>query len=262
MKNKPSKNTPHKRNLETMTLLISDSRFQNIILEIRNHLGIPTGGFSKNSKARKWYEKIETESDKTLESRPLIFLEMKTRRNFKQEKISKKMANKQLNLIYEKAPLNYLHNRTLFIIDKFHLPTNFENYIRIYIISGKISAPYSNYSIGPYPPGKSLIEIGHVPIKIYSRLTQKEINELKRLIDGFKEKLPKYKSIKNIDRNLKIEDWYENKERVDEAKRSTYRMSNSEIAKNLLRNSRDGKKIYDIQRDLKKTREERFKFGK
>lgn len=254
----------YKSNLDNMKLLVSDKEFQTMVGEIRNRLQIPLAGFSKNiSEFKDWYNKFIRNTDEILGSKNFIRQEMRIRKKFKLGEISRSMANKQMNLLYEKTPLNFLWQRTEFIIRKFNLPIHYEEHIKKYIIQGIISAPFRNYVHGPYPPYKKPLEEKYIPIKIYTRLTREEIKELKTYIDQVSRGLlSRYRPLKNIDRDLKIEEWYKNKERMDEVEIATYKINNAEIAENLLGNRKKGKSVYDIQRDLKKIRRKRFEFGK
>lgn len=254
----------HERNLGTMKLLVSYSDFQKIVVEMRNRLKIPTNGFLKEDiiDIRNWHNYLLVESDEVMASKSFLEQEKRIGQNFAAKAISRKMANKQMGLLYEKIPLNYLHNRIFFIIDKFNLPIHHRDYIKNHIIYGEIDAPSYNYSIGPYKPSESPKRARHIPITIYTRLDQKEVKELKRVIDMAGKNIPKYNVIGNIDKKLTIEEWYENREKIDEADYNTYKMSNAEIAENVLGSRRKGKEVYDIQKCIKALREKRFGNGK
>lgn len=252
----------YKSNLDNMKLLVSDKEFQDMVNEIRRHLEIPNDGFFKNDPGfREWYANFIKKSGEILDCQKFRRQEIRIRKKFKLGEINRSVANKQMNLLYEKTPLNFLWQRTEFIVHKFNLPIHYGEHIKEYILRGIISAPLRNYTHGPYPPHKKPSEERYIPIKIYTRLTKEEIKELKNYIDLASEGLLSYyRPLKNIDRDLKIEKWYENKERMDEVDKVVYRSSNAEIAENLLKNHKKGKSVYDIQRDLKKLREKRFKF--
>jgi len=254
----------HKSNLDNMKLLVSDKEFQTILSEIRNRLEIPANGFLKEgSELKEWYNKFIEETDSILDSKDFVRQETRIRKKFKSGEISRRIANKQVNLLYEKTPLNFLWQRVEFILAKFKLPLHYREYVKKYIIRGIISAPSHNYTRGPYPPYKKLSEERYIPITIYTRMTKEEINELKGYIDQVsKGLLSHYRLLKNIDRDLEIEEWYENKERMDEVEGTTYKTDDAEIAENLLGSSKKVKNIYDIRRDLKRLRNRRFRFGK
>ena len=61
----------------------------------------------------------------------------------------------------------------------------------------------------------------------------------------------KYKPLKDVDRNLKIEDWFNNRERKSLVDGEKFKMSTGEIAKDTLGSWNKSKKVYEIIKDLK-----------
>jgi hypothetical protein len=71
--------------------------------------------------------------------------------------------------------------------------------------------------------------------------------------------LPKYNPIKDLDLKLKIEDWYGNKTKADEADYYTgHRTTNSKIAEEFLGSPKKGKRVGDFVRSIRKTRKKMF----
>ena len=246
-----------------MKLLVSHNEFQKDVREIRKHLNLPVMGFSdadSQEKIAKWHQNIESETGRVWSSKEFVEQELKIKNDLREGKIRRSMANRQLGLLSEKAPSNYLNNRVFFLICKFNLPLNFEYYIKLYIVGGTIGAPQHNYIGGMYPvmPVNSKKE-QYLNVKIYTKLTKDEMDELHAYIEWIGHRLPKYNPIKDIDKKLEVEEWYENPVRVDEADGfREYTMPVSEIAENLLGSPKKVKKVYDIVDDLKKMKNKMF----
>ena len=250
----------HKRNLDLMKLLISHNEFQKDIQIIRDHLKLPAMGFSDKDSPediKKWHENLENDSYEIWESKKYIEQEQRIKKNFRDRHVGHSMANKQLGLLSEKAPLQYLRNRAGFTVFKFKLPVHFAEYIERYIVRGTVDAPQHNY-IGGFNFNGFKRE-KYLDIKVYTRLAKDEIKELQAYINWLGHGLPKYHPIKDIDLKLKIEDWYENKTKADEADYYTrYKTTNSKIAKEFLGSPKKEKRVGDFVRSIKKTREKMF----
>ncbi|GEM_PF-1870558 len=256
----------YRRNLDNMKLLVSDPEFQEIIKETRKKLDVPRDSFGVDASEetmKNWHELLDKKS-----SEAAALLEgqrIKIDEKVKSGEIAPRMANEQARLLYLKLPCNYLAHVPRFIIEKFNLPLHYEYYINRYIIFGAIDAPRLNFEFALMDSEEmsKTIKFGYrsLPINIYTQLTDDELKQLKRVIKREGKKLPKYQPLKNIDRNLKIEEWYENKnvEKIDWASYKSYKIKNSEIAENLLGNRQKGKQIQDIVRDQKRIRDRRFR---
>jgi len=248
----------HATNLSNMKLLISDPLVKKEIGIIKKHLKIDPNKLSNDKEFGKWYKKFTEKNFKIYESKEFIKKEIKLKRQLKELKIRRSTFNKQINLLYEELPLSYLSQRIEFLIEKFDIPFNYKNYLEKYITRGIISAPYRNYGITPHSLFKKPHGKPYTSINIYSQLTNQEIKDLKEDLEWAARKLPKYRILKNIDQNLKIEDWYKDKEKYDPVAQTTYKTDNKEIAENLLGDPNRNKDIHDRVRNLEKTRKKRF----
>ncbi len=249
-----------KKNKDNIKLLTTDKEFRVLICKIREDLNIPSIGFDNDEDIRKWSDELTQKSDKILLDKDFREKEIKLKEDNYEQKISYTESKSRVNQLYDQVPIFYLKNRIDFIIDKFNLPLNYEGFLRSYIILNKISnVPGQNFTIGEYPPFVKLREAKFIPVKIFSRLTNDEIESLKEEVTKFSKQLPKYSPLKNIDRDLEIEDWMVNRERFDSVEYKPYIMTTAEIAGELLGSPRKGKMAHDIVKDLKNTRKRRFK---
>jgi len=248
-----------KKNLDLIKLLISDSEFQSIVKETRDYLNIPTDDGFNNDAITQWTREMDQRSDAMLESKEFLAQEEKISSKLQSKEIGMRIAREQSKLLYHKIHWNYLNNTAKFVVDKFQLPVHFVDSIKSYIIRGTITAPCNNFSGGEYPPWTLLSKVRYFPIKIYTKLTDAEFEDLKKYIKCLSEKLPKFKPLKNIDRRLTIEKWYHDRVKFDVVEEKEYTQPLSEIAENLLGNKGSAKEIYDIVRELKELRERRFR---
>ncbi len=250
----------NRKNLDNMKLLISYSEFQQAVKEARKYLDIPENGFNKDNPEtiEQWTRKIDKRSDQMMESADFIRQLKMVREKLRGEEIGMHMAKKQSQLLHYKIPWNYLTNTSKFLTEKFNIPENYEYPIRQYIISNYINAPTSNFSGGEYPAWKRPKEIRYIPIKIYARLTDTDLKELKRHVDRYGKHLPKFQALKNIDKKLTIEQWFENRSKYDSAEDRDYKTTTAEIAENLFGNKKHAKKVYEVVREIKELRIRRF----
>lgn len=248
------------KNRDNIKLLISDAGFSELVYKTRKDLDIPNIGFDNNEDIKQWSNQLAEKSDKILSSKNFIKKEIKFKKQIREQGISYTESKKKLARLYDQIPINYLKNRIDFIIDKFNLPLNYNSFLRSYIITNDIKlVPAQNFAIGEYPPYVKIKEAKFVPVKIFSRLTNDEAELLKEEIARFSKQLPKYNTLKNIDRDLEIENWMTNRTRYDYAMEENYNLSSADIAENLLNDAKYAKKALDIANELKRTRKKRFK---
>ncbi|MFZ3099835.1 MAG: hypothetical protein WA103_01205 [Minisyncoccales bacterium] len=260
-KNLYSKFPSLKKNEDNIKLLISYPEFQEEIKQVREYLNIPENGFKNgdNNGLEKWENEMAEISEKMMNDsgfqRQIKMIWQKQRRG----EVGSAMARKQSYLVHDKIPINYFSNRCLFITDKFGLPENYSDFIRGYILDGRTTERTSNFSIMPFYKDKGGRTARHLTVKIYARLTDRDLADLKRQIDlVIKNKLPKYQELRNIDKKLNLEKWVENRIKHDEVNDIDYKMTNGEIAKNLFGSKEKAKKVNDTYRSIKKLRESRF----
>lgn len=251
----------YKNNLDTMKLLTTSTLFQKVVKDTRDFLEIPEKGMSHDRKiVEKWTEKIMQRSDEKIESKEFNEHIQNIHKKIESKEINRRMAEKQSKLLHNKIPINYLKDAVDFIIDQFNLPLNFADDIRRYIMFNEISAPLTNFSIGPWPAGtKSISNLPYLPITIYAKLTDKELRQIKKETKSIlAEKLPKYKEIKNIDQKMELDDWNRHKEKFDNVDQKSYITTAKEISKNVFNSTKHAQKVYDSIRGLRKLRKKRF----
>lgn len=250
----------YQKNLEHFKLLAEDSDFKKDIRKIRKKINIPEGGFSKADKILDWYEKDMIEKSDEIEASEEFKKEIeKLHEKIEEENLSGKEVKRKSRKIHAKIPINFFTYRVEFLIDKYNLPLNFRDTIRNYIIDNSLRIPVQNFSKGSYQAGEKPSDSEYLPIKIYTKLTEKEFKDLKEFIKRKSKHLPKYQKLKNIDRDLKIKKWYENKEKIDLVNQENYKMTNKEIAENILGDKTKGRQIPRIVKDTKKKIKKRFK---
>lgn len=249
-----------KKNSDTMALLVSYPEFQKEVKEARDFLGIPKDAkWERNEKVREWYHSLGTKSDEIMDSKPFNVQLKMIREKVARKEIGPIMTQKQSHLLHLKLPLNYLKFTPEFLTSKFNVPENFAEHIRQYIVRGTITAPSNNFSFGPYPPWTTSREVGHLPVKIYAQLSNEELQDLKKEIEIFGDKLPKLLPLKkDINKKLTLEEWYSNRYKYDASEDKEYKISVAEIAENVIGNKKKGKQVYEAVRELKKLRRKRF----
>ena len=249
----------YKRNLGHMKLLISQQEFQTIVAGTRARLNIPPGGHLSDAASQKWTYWMDAESDRVMNARDFIQQEMRIKEKARSHEIGVRMAQKQMNLHYDKSSWNHLWNRINFIVEQFGLPLHFNEYIRAYIVRGIIDAPQHNYKGGFYRAGAKPSEERYIPVEVYTQLTWAELKELKNwLDDAGKKKLPRYKTLRAVDRNLDFEQWLSQQKHEDIITGKSYRITASETAKEFLGSTKKGAIVRGAMRDLKKLRGKRF----
>ncbi|HXF44041.1 MAG TPA: hypothetical protein VNK70_01070 [Candidatus Paceibacterota bacterium] len=250
----------HKKNLDNMKLLVSYPEFQEAIKPAREYLGIPENGFKNNDRkmVQLWWRKIEEKSEEILDSPGFNKQLKQIRKKLDRREIGMRMARKQSQLLHHKIPINYLTNIARFLTEKFNVPENYKDHIRTYIIYGTISAPSNNFEGGEYPAWTLPQENRYIPIKIYTRLTSEDIKELKRYIEWIGKHLPRFQALKDTEKKLTIEQWFENRHKRDVVEGRDYKMSGAEIAENLLGDRKKSKKVYETVRELRELRQRRF----
>jgi hypothetical protein len=251
----------YRNNLSTMKLLATSSVFQKIVEDTRNYLMIPRYGMIHNDALiKKWIKKMDTMSDEKLSSQTFQDQTKGVFERVKNKEISRAMARKQLKLIDNNILWNRLTYTVDYIIDKFNLPLNFSDYIRKYILFNEISAPFNNFIVGPWPKGiTSISNLPYLPITIYAKLTNKELAQIKKETEtNLAKRLPRYREIKDIDRQIELDDWNRHKSTFDEVERETYSVTAKEISKDVFKRSDKAQRVYDSTRGLKKLRKKRF----
>jgi len=249
----------YQKNLDNLQLLFSYSEFQKYVSDAREYLEIPQEGLQENTgKIKEWHDRMIEKSDKMMNLSSFIEQEKRIKDLTKRKEIGLVMVEKQLALHYHKVPINYLTNTSQFLTDKFNLPEHYADSIRAFIISNRIEVPTDNFAIGFSNP-ESLDRMRHLEINVYSELTDDDLKEIKRRIKNWIGKpLSSFQALKNIDKKLEIEQWFENKIKQDIATGESYIMHAKEIAQNLLGSKRKHKRVYETVRQMRGLRKRRF----
>lgn len=251
-------------NLANMKLLVTYPEFQAIVTEVRKKLDIPEGGIKTDEELERWTDKHEVASDAVIEDPGYLARRRAIIDEFESGKIDREEFNRRANLHHEKVPINYRFARARFVVDKFGLPENYVEHVDRYIVLGRITAPYHNFVLGPWGElrhDEKFSTVRRIPVTFYTTPTEEDIQLVKEEVERFAKQrgLPRYNVLKNVDRNLSIEDWHEQKERFDPVEQTTYRTTAAEIAKEYLGSAKKADKVRAIVRDLKKIREKRFR---
>ncbi|MFH2062859.1 MAG: hypothetical protein ABIJ46_01760 [bacterium] len=265
-KKKPGPKHPksYLTNLANMKLLVSDPEFQAIVSEIRGQLNIPENGIKTDIEMQKWLEKHLDDGDQVMEneeyqSRGRIIFD-----DYEAGRIDHGEYCTRINRHDEEIPLNYKAARIKFIIEKFGLPENYCSHIENYIVSGQITAPTSNFVLGPFKIPKfrkNHDEIRHITVTFYTIPTDEDLRLAKKFVEQMATRrgMRIYRELSHIDRDLDIEQWYREKERFDAVENASYRTTAAEIAEEKLGDRSKSGQVRAIVRDLGKTRKKRFR---
>lgn len=258
--NKKINFSAHQKNLDNMKLLTSDNEFLKIVTEARAFLHIPLQGIANDKDVEQWHVTMDNRSDEVMSS-----LEFLKQRKLIQEKLAKgetdeHMAKKQFRLLQHKIPWNHLWNTIQYIIDTFHIPQHYSEYIQHFLITSQVTAPVNNFTTELRPHINRVSDTKYLAINVYAQLDNKELKDLKHELNSIIGKnLPKFTRLTDIDKKLDMEKWFENRERFDEVENKTYKMTAEEIAENVLSNPKKKQAVYDSHRELEDHRQKRFR---
>ncbi|MFA5871589.1 MAG: hypothetical protein WC858_02595 [Parcubacteria group bacterium] len=248
----------HKKNIDNVKLLFSYSLFRKEIKTIRDYLKIPKDGL-KDEDSKKWHLDRDKESNEIMESERFLLQGERICQKIILGEISLAMGNKQARLLLNKMPWNYLSNSVNFLIEKFHVPLNYEQTIRRYILFNKIVfVPAQNFVVGGFDGSFRIKDARFLPIRIYAKLTDEDIEEIKDTIERFGKNLPNFQPLKDIDKRLTIEEWVRSRGKIDPLTGNEYQMTVEEIAENIYGNKKQKNKVRDNQRKLDEIRKKRF----
>lgn len=249
------------RNLELMKLLVSDKRFQNIVVEARKFLDIPVEGLPENDDQamQQWYDQMIADSDKILESRDFHEKGNVIRKQIHDNLISPSEARERGRQLDDTIPLNYYAHFPKTIAKQFNIPIHFKESIQKYIVCNKIDAPQHNYAGGFYESWERPWEAGYIPINIYTRLTTDEWEEFKNYVDNLAKRwLPKHSRIPKIDEYVEVEKVYNDREKESAADGERYLMSSAEISETVFGTPAQNDRVRDMLRKLDNLRKQRL----
>ncbi len=250
----------YEKNLANMKLLVSYAPFQDEVLRVRKHLEIPADGLPlDNQVLAEWTKKMDERMDEMWDAPEHQRQLSEIGARYKRGEITRRQANLQAKILNHVFPWNFLSEEIGFLIAKFCTPQNYDNYLRDYIITGRINAPFHNFNI-TLDVQSTVAESRKkkIGINIYTRPTNHEFLEMKREINRWSRELPRYQSLRGIDEKLTIEEWFRDRIKHDPVEDSYYKMTAREIAENLLGNKKYVRKVYDVPRDLASIRKRRF----
>lgn len=257
--NLPIKNLAYQKNLDNIKLLFSHKPFREDLIKIRKNLCIPEDGFTKDEEAQEWEVRTDIIHDLFMNFPAFLNQEQKIAVKIESGEISQKMGNKQMKLFYSELMCNYFTDSVNFLIEKFHIPRNYEHTIRRYVLFNEIMfVPAQNYAVSNYLFNRKNKSSKPVTINIYAKLTNEELKQLKKSLEIFGQNLPEFQPLKNIDRRLDIEQQLENRNYFDEVEHAECRYTLSDIALDFFGNTNKKKKLYDTKIDLEKERKKRF----
>jgi hypothetical protein len=251
-------------NLANMKLLVGHQEFQAIVAETRKKLRVPEGGIKSDKELSLWTDAYIKASDAVNETPEYRARGRAIVEEYRTGKIDREEFNRRINLHHEEIPINYRWGRARFIADKFGLPENYAEHVDTYIIQGRITAPYHNFVLGPWGElrhDENFSTVRRIPVTFYTMPTNEDVRLVKEEVERFAKRrgLPRYNTLKDIDRNLDIEEWHRQKERFDPVEQTTYRTTAAEIAEEYLGSAKKAGGVRAIGRDLKKIREKRFR---
>ncbi len=268
MKNKKTKKSKNgqgsffpslQKHQDNIALLIAYPEFQKEVQKIRSHLNIPHNGSWGSNSIEKWMNSMAEKSDQILESPDYLKHESIIRDKLKRKEITIKQANIQMKLLNDRIPFNYLSRSVDMIMVKFQLPRNYDYFVYNYIVANRVHVPASSFSIGQGVEKYWWRKSGYLPIIVSAQLTDEDLKELKRTVnDWFGKRLPRYQSLKNMEKKIEIAQWHNDPIRQDEATNEFYRMGNKEIAENLLGSKKKNKEVYEASRAVKRLWHTRF----
>lgn len=257
--NLPGKNLAYRKNFDNIKLLFSYKLFQKDLIEIRKNLYIPKDGFANDEEAQAWETKTDDLCDLMMNSPEFLNQEQQIIEKVKCGEISQRMGNKQMNLFHKKVLCNYFSDSINFLIEKFHIPYNYEQTIRCYILFDEIMfVPAQNYAVCNYQFNRKNKSSKPVIINIYAKLTNEEIKQLKKSTERFGKNLPEFQPLKEIDKRLDVEQRLGSRNYFDGVENVVNKVKTSEIALDFFGNENKKKKLYDTKKDLKKERQKRF----
>lgn len=250
------KKTINQRNIDNMKLLISYPEFQKRVREIRMNLSIPEVGIKKYKDMEQWMRDT-SDKDDAIQRSPEYTKEEKRIWSLKRQK---KITRNEEEILWEKLlhrlPFNFLTDSVREIMADFNIPENYELFIRMYITTGSINAPASNFSA-------TITKKRCVPITIYTRLTDRDLKEIKKYVNGyFGKKLPFVQKVRDVPKKLEVERLYLQGEEYDPVTEKNYKLNNEDIAEKVFGNKKKEKDIYEIVRSLDGLRKRRFGYRK
>lgn len=136
----------------------------------------------------------------------------------------------------------------------FKLPKNYDHYVERHILFGEVNAPLNNFDICPSPDSLIPDEARYISINVYAKLTDIELEDLKKEVKTMGKMLPSLRPIKNIEEKIESEKLFVDRDDFNAKPDREYVLTIAEMS-----DEGQVKQVYEHKRELKELRE---KFGK
>lgn len=247
----------YERNLKNFKLLVAYDPFQKDIEAIRKELKIDRDGNFADDSRTNWIEWAAKKGDEIAESKSFLRQEASIQKQFVEGKMGYRQRHRHMKLLYSNTPRQRLEIEIDMIIEKYHLPLNYKNAIRVYMISGEISAPRKNWEINKVTAWNDNDKARSVSISIYSQLAKDELDELNDYIKWIgKNNLPQYRDFENVDEAVEIKKRRSEKYIDDKGKLRT--PSFADLAEEYLGSTKKQKRAKGIVYDFEQQQKRRF----
>ena len=247
------------KNWDNLLLLCTYKPFNDRVREIRKRLNIADDGLRTDEEISAWHTQTDQRCDEIMDSTDFQRQLRSIRTNFVKKKISRPEAEKMSEELHLLLPSNYLTHSVKELTKEFNVPENYQMAIRGYIIRNAISfMPANNFTIGPWDPKDNKRQARYVPLRIYAKLTDEDLREIKEEVNRcFGKNLPSFKNIRSLERNINIEAIDTNGE-LDAVTYKHEKVDRSTIAERFLGSRKKKAEIKKIKEALNKTRKNRF----
>lgn len=139
------------------------------------------------------------------------------------------------------------------ICKSFGVPKNYDRYIEEYIHEEEIHAPLNNFDVCPSPDALDPREARYITINVYAKLTNPELEDLKKEVELLGNKLISFQPIKDIGKKIRSEQVIATKNAHNATADKGDRLTVKEM-----KNKKTAKRISEDHRELEKHRVKRF----
>ncbi|HMP67675.1 MAG TPA: hypothetical protein PKA60_02925 [Candidatus Paceibacterota bacterium] len=256
----------HEQNL---LLVFSDSDLQKRINKTREIINAPANKISnatlvdRETILKQWANAIIELDEEIFESEPFKKSLDIIKQRFNNNEIGRREAEKLSHELHLQIPTNYLIQFINDIIEEYNLPQIYSTSIRGYIISGILhinNVPSFGIRTNFHDDSQN----NTIDIVVYSQLTDKDLREIKKIVNIFeKNKISKkINKIKNFDVKISTFRNVTNKKRYDEVEQKFFKLTPAEIIDEVKNDT--GKKIkkndlYEYTRQISEIKKRRFK---
>lgn len=139
------------------------------------------------------------------------------------------------------------------ICSSWHVPKNYDRYIEEYIRVGEVRAPVNNFEVCPAPDAIDPKEARYITINVYAKLTNPELEDLKKEVELLGKHLLSFQLIKDIGKKIRSEEVIVTRD-THNAKAG----KEDQLTVKEMKNKKEAKRISEHHRELKKHRLKRF----